>query len=252
MRIGMLLLAGCPKAPSETDTDATVDTEAPSEACSSPDCQACADAGYWETVQETPDDELFAALEAATDSVSCTYDSARKYLFTNLDSVDEGVECVYTGAFFPIDNYPPDWDVVNTEHTWPQSNGADLEPAKCDLHHLFPVDSTANTQRGNLPFGEVATVEWSSGGSLQGMDGAGVDVFEPRDEHKGNVARAMLYFAVRYGYTLSEEQFALFNAWDVADPTDDAEMTRTSSIQGHQGNANPFVACPGLVQRVAE
>ena len=185
-----------------------------------------------------------------TDEIHCTYDRSREFLFTELDFENGGVECVYTGRFFTIDDYPPDWNEVNTEHTWPQSQGADVDPMQCDLHHLYPADADANTRRGNLPFGEVTNVAWSDGGSLQGEDASGADVFEPRDVHKGNVARSMLYFAVRYGYALSTEQNALFARWHEEDPPDDRELARTAAIAEQQGNANPFVVCPDLVERV--
>ena len=40
---------------------------------------------------------------------------------------------------------------INAEHLWPQSMGADAEPLKSDLHHLFPARQQVNSSRGNLP-----------------------------------------------------------------------------------------------------
>lgn len=234
-----------------TETDTAVDTDpADTDTGAPPGPEACEQAGYWPLVYETPDDELADALHDATDGVSCVYARAREFLFTELDAHDGGVTCVYTGKFFAIPDYPPDWDVVNTEHTWPQSEGADVDPAQCDLHHLYPADAGANTARSSWPFGEVVgDVSWSEGGSQLGVDASGADVFEPRDDHKGNVARSMMYFATRYGYDVPPDRLAVYRAWDLQDPPDDAEIARSLRILDQQGNANPYVVCPDLVQR---
>jgi deoxyribonuclease-1 len=148
-----------------------------------------------------------------------------------------------------------DWEDMNTEHTWPRSMGAEVEPEECDLHHLFITDALTNSQRGNLPFGIVVNVTTSilhvSGGySKLGTDSSGTTVFEPRDEHKGNVARAMTYFATQYGYTLSASELALYKAWHASDPPDDAEVTRSLAIGVEQGAANPYVVCASLLPQL--
>jgi deoxyribonuclease-1 len=243
-----LLLALACNGPAETDLPADTDA-GDTDTDELPGPAACEEAGYWPVVRDTPDADLADALQDATDGVSCVYSRAREFLFMELDAHDGGVSCVYTGEFFAIPSYPPDWDVVNTEHTWPQSDGADFDPAQCDLHHLYPSDALANTTRGSWPFGEVTGVEWSEGGSLYGFDSAGDETFEPRDDHKGNVARSMMYFATRYGYDVTPERLAIYRAWDLQDPADDAEIDRSLRIRDQQGNANPYVVCPDLVQR---
>jgi deoxyribonuclease-1 len=213
-------------------------------------CAACDAAGFWPEASDAPAVDLVPYLHEATTGVDCSYSRAREYLFTDLDFADGGVRCVYTNTFFPIPSYPPEWSKVNTEHTWPQSEGADADPAQCDLHHLFPADAEVNSLRGSLPFGEVVNTDWSEAGSLKGKDAQGTTVFEPRDAHKGNVARAMLYFAVRYDYPVSTRQYALYESWHNSDPPDATETARNLEIQEQQGNANPFVACPNLVARL--
>src|SRR5688572_22319783 len=94
----------------------------------------------------------------------------------------------------------------NTEHSWPQSKGAQADPAMSDIHHLFPSDASANSERSNLPFGVVTgTPVWTSPDpdgdgdvSKRGPNANGTMVFEPRNAKKGDVARAILYFYVRY------------------------------------------------------
>ncbi|MCA9562960.1 MAG: endonuclease [Myxococcales bacterium] len=127
------------------------------------------------------------------------YQDAREQMFEVIDNEDGIITGVYTG--FQIESLvEPDATVMNSEHTWPRSRGAEVEPMESDIHHLFPAEPLANNQRGSLFFCEVATgVEWTQGGSSRGDDADGQECFEPRDEHKGQVARALFYFATAYG-----------------------------------------------------
>ena len=227
-----------PSGESDADQDGTLD------------CEACDSAGYWAGLVST--DDLGTYLHDATNGVRCSYNRSREFLFTELDQQSGGVTCVYTGTFFPITIYPPDWSEVNTEHTWPQSQGADYDPAQCDLHHLYPADAVANGIRSSLPFGEVSNVDWSEGGSKKGKNSRGENVFEPRPDHRGNVARSMLYFGVRYGYPLTTDQLGLFRTWNTEDPVTALELWRDKAIQAHQNNSNPFVVCNGLVDRYTQ
>lgn len=217
------------------------------------DCMRCETAGYWEVTRNQSDPGALAdGLNEAMPTLACVYSDATWYMFLRLDNDGGWVECVYTGRETPVTNQRPDPNTdMNTEHTWPQSQGAGVEPARCDLHHLYPSDVTANSTRADHDFGEVVSdVQWEEGGSMLGDDAGGGVVFEPRDAHKGNVARSMLYFAMRYGYTLPPDQVELFRAWHDLDPVDEAEWARTMDIAGEQAYANPFVACPDLVDRV--
>ncbi len=212
-------------------------------------CVACDEAGFWAGTRDLAGPALVEALHGLTAAQTCRdYQTEREFMFVTLDKEPDGmVECVYTGRRVAVGNTEPDPTDLNTEHTWPQSLGADREPMQCDLHHLFPSDADTNARRGNLPFGEVVSVDDTFGGSLLGDDASGDLVFEPRDEHKGNVARAMLYFAMRYGYDEGAAQLAVYEAWHQADPPDAAELERTAAIAARQGEANPYVVCPDLV-----
>ena len=238
----------CDGALHEAEVDADGDGEF--------DCAACDAAGFWPDAHDVGDeDALDALVEDRFSARACDdYQAARTFLFLVLDNTAGSVEGVYTGATFDIGQATPDWDIVNTEHVWPRSDGAEAEPQECDLHHLFPADSTANTRRGNVPFGIVAGGEiWSEGGSTLGEDASGDPVFEPRDAVKGDIARAVLYFATRYGDSipidtqLDAQRLATFQTWHAADPPTRRDQQRSLRIAEEQGTANPFVVCPGLV-----
>jgi hypothetical protein len=262
-----LLLVGCDRTPpsasdgtfslslsgDDDDGGPTGDTTTPTDGACDPatagvDCTACDQAGMWVPTQGLTGDALVAELHELTDAQFCNdYSKETTFLFVELDNHDGEVECVYTGDTHPVGNTKPDSTVMNTEHTWPQSEGADVFPAECDLHHLYPTDTEANSERANWPFGVVVSADWSRGGSQLGTDAHGATVFEPRDVHKGNVARSMVYFAMRYGYTIDPDELALFQDWSALDPVDAAELDRTFRIADRQGSVNPFVTCPWLV-----
>ncbi len=216
------------------------------------DCLRCDEAGFWDATKHLDDaSAIRAAIRAEQEAFSCDYTSSINYLFLRLDNLDGTVECIYTGRTTTVTNQRPDpTNDMNTEHAWPQSEGADTAPARCDLHHLYPSDVDANSARAAYPYGVVtSSTTWSQGGSRLGRDASGQTVFEPRDARKGDIARSMLYFSQRYQMTLPAARLALFKAWHDDDPVDAREWDRTSQIDGQQGSANPFIACPDLVQR---
>jgi endonuclease I len=213
------------------------------------DCAACDAAGFWLTTLGLQGESLVEALHDLTAAQDCSdYSAATTFMFVELDIDNGEVECVYTGRRTPIvGGEKPDQTDMNTEHSWPQSLGAEYEPAKCDIHHLYPTDSDTNNMRANYPFAEVVSVDTETeGGSLFGEDASGNTAFEPRDVHKGNVARSMLYFAMRYGHDLSGAEVALYQDWSEQDPVDEQELERTVRIGEEQGAQNPYVACPWM------
>lgn len=148
----------------------------------------------------------------------------------------------------------PDDKIVNTEHTWPQSRfgGSNRDMQKSDLHHLFPSDSELNGIRGNHPFGEVARSKENlkCTCSRAGYNRDGDFVFEPPVEHRGNVARALFYFAVRYGLSIDSTQEDVLRKWHQQDPVDADELERNTEIERVQGNRNPFIDQPELVAQI--
>ena len=228
-------------------------SENDSDADGLPDCWACEEGGYWKTVEQEPTaDELSLRLHELSDGVDCGYQTAKFFLFVRLDKQDGQVQCVYTGRNTSVAEEPPDATDMNVEHTWPQSEGANMLPAKCDLHHLFPTDADANNARANHPFGEVvSSPSWQQGGSKRGANTAGELVFEPRAEHRGDVARAMLYFALRYQHELASDQTELFLKWHQEDAVTPTEVERSLRIQDFQGTSNPFVVCPSVASQIA-
>ena len=184
----------------------------------------------------------------------------------------------------------------NREHTWPNSLGfpdrignLGLPSAPyTDTHMLHLSDTGYNSTRGNFPYKTCA----SPGSCAEGVTevnagfggGSGLypgnsnwstnSGYEVWGHQKGNMARAVMYMAVRYqggvdptsgqnepilrltdntGLIATQNNYnqaaymgvmADLLAWSQADPPDAAEIARNGVIQSFQGNRNPFIDHP--------
>ncbi len=198
------------------------------------------------------DDELESALRtehAGHDTLN--YTEARVHMFAWIDNVDGEVEGVYTGKKVATVEIP-DASQLNTEHTWPQGRSGGDPATESDLHHIFPTDPDANQERASLNFGVVVNAEWEVGGSKRGRDAGGDTRFEPRDQHKGDAARAIFYYAVIYGQDVPAYEEEVLRQWHADDPPDDRERRRNQAIDNVQGSRNPFIDFPELVGRISD
>ena len=90
------------------------------------------------------------------------YNAARDKLYAVIDNHNDSLTCVYSGYTLYIPhNYPTPLDltnaaspIINAEHTWPQSKGAEGN-AKSDMNHLFATNEVPNAARGSYPFAEI-------------------------------------------------------------------------------------------------
>ena len=182
---------------------------------------------------------------------SLSYTTARDNMYGSLDNHNGQVTCVYTGRSATFNTRAgANANNINCEHTFPQSKFSSAQPMKADIHHLFPSDASANSSRSNHPFGIVTgTPDWSNGGSMRKGS-----IFEPRDVHKGDAARAMLYFVARYGdyQNFFAPQEALLTQWHQDFPPDSLDRLRNQGIYNLQNNRNPFVDYPQIVERVSD
>lgn len=188
----------------------------------------------------------------------------------------------------------------NREHTWPNSLGFGSATGDrglpyapyTDTHMLYLSDAAYNADRGNKRYaactsgcGARATEANGGygGGSARGdqnwvrsPDG-NTGSFEVWDHRKGDLARAVLYMAIRYeGGTdpntgqsepdleLTDDRsrivktsaspaymglLATLLAWHQADPPDAGERARHEVIYSFQGNRNPFIDHPEWATR---
>ncbi len=143
----------------------------------------------------------------------------------------------------------------NCEHSVPQSWFGKLEPMRGDLHHLFACESGCNSFRGNHAYYEFPDYQEALRNDCGKRE---LNRFEPSNlEGKGVVARATLYFLLRYpgliaasGGELDAERLPSLLAWHEESPPDEYERHRNAAIYALQGNRNPLVDFPGWARKI--
>jgi len=209
-------------------------------------------------------------------SATLGYDDARDVLYGEIDSQpDNQLSCIYTNFTITLDpNLDPSTNAfnqgINCEHTWPQSYGADQEPQRSDMHHLYPCKDNVNSSRSNAPFGEIpdnetdiwyryaevlTTIPTSNIDEYSEKDNYSDDKWEPREVSKGNIARSMFYFYAMYyddiDDTFINDQMSDLYSWHLEDPADEDEIARTWAIASYQENKpNPFIIDDTLIERI--
>ena len=158
--------------------------------------------------------------------------------------------------------YAQSWMPTRNQFSgWPNDNAGKELTEYNDLHNLYPSNQTsANAIRSNLPFGEVVgtpTYISPTGLGKKGLNAAGIEVWEPRDEHKGDVARALFYMCVAYNglrgnaWTLPTNQDqAVLKKWHFQDLPDNWEIARHEFIASLQMNRNPFIDSVNFACRI--
>ncbi len=206
------------------------------------------------------------------------YSEARDVLYGKIYNENDTVYGVYTryGLYLPPGVDPSNYlykngmpSGINAEHTYPRSKGAKDGNPKSDMHHLFPAKINVNSDRGSLPFNEIndnQTKDWYYNNIIlhkipqQHIDEYSEHIntyFEPREDHKGNVARAMMYFYTMYKAEADNEDPNYFKKqvktlcdWHFQDPVDSLEWFRTWEIAKYQDDKpNPFVLDCSLASR---
>ncbi len=208
--------------------------------------------------QNLYDEALKTALRTFTTTgyISLGYNTARDKMFETVDDYGgDTIECVYTGIkIYAVNRTQAQNQGFNTEHTYPQSFFNENEPMRSDLYHLYPTENNANNVRSNYAFGNVVSnITWTQGGSKLGQDYENQIVFEPRNVHKGNVARSLFYFTVKYsnlGGFMSGKQETALRQWNLLDTVDARERLRNDRIQSFQNVRNPFIDHPELIDRI--
>ncbi|MEP1306109.1 MAG: endonuclease [Balneola sp.] len=199
------------------------------------------------------------------------YNGARDAMYSSIDNKNGQIIGVYSGFTITSNNRTDAFQKgINTEHTWPQGMFDRDEPMRGDIHHIFPTKIEVNGDRGSLPFGESPdnqTTTWYRNSSeLSSIPTSNIDeysellsgsVFEVREDHKGNTARAIFYFwAIYQDKSDVADDATFFNgmkdvllAWHDLDPVDQSEVDRSLGAESAQGNRNPFVHDTTLVRR---
>ena len=300
------------------------------------------DASYYSSLNGKKDSELRSALTQLLYNKHTLFSKYNWAFPMDLDDSGNVIDIYTTGCGFTNSSehtYKCCCDGLNREHVVcqstfdPDDQAQDKRPQFSDRHHLYLVDGMSNTHRNNHAFGEctsgahgscktASTVIPSEGTSTCSNHELGKlgaitrfadlyestdQVYEPADEYKGDIARAILYMVVRYAestycrlpdnaayctssgggsiasshdlktanaypvttwknsstqndvgqmfstslstnYGLSAYGKAILLAWHREDPVSQQEIRRNGLVEADQGNRNPFVDYPCLVE----
>lgn len=159
---------------------------------------------------------------------------------------------------------------MNIEHSVANSWwGGTKNNAYKDLFELMPCESKINNTKSNYGMGVVVSGDKGNGCTKVGKDAAGQNMWEPADEWKGDFARDYFYIftayqnlpwktsgecavTVRPGQypTLKEWAYTLYLEWARKDKVDELEIKRNDDVYSMQGNRNPYVDFPNLMEYV--
>lgn len=158
---------------------------------------------------------------------------------------------------------------MNIEHSFPKSwwGGSENQAYK-DLYNLMPCEQKINSSKSNYPMGEVTDATTDNGCTKVGAGSRGYKLWEPADRWKGDFARSYMYMATAYqdftwkgtqalqileqgDYpTLQQWAYELYISWAKADSPDQTETKRNEAVSQIQGNRNPFVDFPNLMDYI--
>ena len=197
------------------------------------------------------------------------------FYYTDRDPETNEVLDMYSNNHRYFDPEKPTASVAgfDIEHMLPKSWwGGDVNPAYCDLFHLVPGDYSANRSKSNHAPGIPADSSFNNGSFITGSGATyGLTrVFCPEDKYKGDFARAYFYIAACYGdslvwLTTGEPGVAMTNEgwqefqpwlrdllleWHRLDPVSEKELKRAIEVNKIQGNRNPFIDYPELVEYI--
>lgn len=158
---------------------------------------------------------------------------------------------------------------MNIEHSFPKSWwGGAKNQAYEDLYNLMPCESRINSTKSNYPMGKVVSGDKGNGWTKVGKGTDGNWYWEPADPWKGDFARGYMYMATAYqdynwvgkqdlqilqqgAYpTLKEWAYKLYIQWAKADEPNALEIKRNNDVAKIQGNRNPYVDFPNLMEYV--
>lgn len=224
---------------------------------------------YNGTNLNTKDSTLVNNLRNLTsDMTKTSYDNAKYMLqYTDENPAKPG----YLYGMYDGDDILSEWKSGNTwnrEHVWPCAKMAledEIRPSAStrnhtsDLHNLRAACPSVNGFHSNKYYDEINTATTMYPNVTSEVTGR----HNFTGDFRGDVARIMFYMYVRYdGLELSDDiitnntvnmgKLSLFIEWNELDPVDDFEIQRNDRIYQYQGNRNPFIDYPELVNKIFE
>ncbi len=186
-----------------------------------------------------------------------SYNRARERMFQYVDEYIDPtfhvrvVKSVYTPDIYPVGDFGIPRNGVNAEHSFCQSwlfPWPRFKESRSDLFHIFPVHAGENSRRNNIPFSDCTPI-----GTNNSQRGIRCKTgYEPPDQHKGKLARAMFYVSVTYSIPIEDAMENLLREWAENYPIAAQERERAERVTDVQGNRNPFIDNPEWIELISD
>lgn len=155
--------------------------------------------------------------------------------------------------------------IWNKEHVWSWSLIKETETQQrpddnanqgSDIHNLRITCQIVNGLHGNKYYDNSTTEQFF----FPNITDMNPTAHENQGDHRGDVARILFYMYTRYTYlNLVDEwtdalmtigKLSTLKEWNELDPVDEFEIQRNNRIYEYQGNRNPFIDYPELVNQI--
>ncbi|MEA4935278.1 MAG: endonuclease [Paludibacter sp.] len=232
-------------------------------------------AGYYSLAQNKKKEALKTALhELASPQKVLKYGGGAGYTWEGFYKADRNADGSVIDMYSNIVRYFNGYNSVtdmHIEHSLPKSwwGGYEWNVYK-DLFHLYPSDGSTNMSKSNNPLGVVTGTPTKDNGvskigpaSYPGYTG---NVFEPADEYKGDFARSYFYVSTIYedlapywdSPMMNKNTYPVWTPWAIQllrqwhqqDPVSVKEQLRQEAVYNIQGNRNPYIDYPDLVNYI--
>ena len=215
--------------------------------------QTCSkDASYYASCDNLYGDELAAALAKFNKPTSPNYNWSRYESADEAENDSTSILSLYTRHTIKKSNHCGDysWTTWNREHVYTQTA---FPNSASDNHNIFACEGKINQIRDNDKFADLPNVSKTEEvfGHDTGCKSSG-GKFEPCDAAKGEVARAVLYCTIYYGYNITQifDSTATCLKWHAQHPVTAREIYRNNKVNNMQGNRNPFVDHPSYANKI--
>jgi deoxyribonuclease-1 len=112
-----------------------------------------------------------------------------------------------------------------------------------DMHNMVPVDAYHYFKIKSSIFGSLDdSIEPGECGVRKRLH-----LIDPPDTVKGDVARIHFYMHTQHGLPLNSN-YAFLKEWHRSDPPDADEIAKNARIKAAQGNENPYISNPELIE----
>ena len=166
-------------------------------------------------------------------------------------------------------------------HIYPASYGMNSRRGNRPYGEVKQADYTSgNGTKYGIPVTTISVANSVAGPYVEGRITLSTNVLEPADEYKGDIARSYFgtmvkwagewvfnlnengrvifdatidadtHYAAENNYGLTDYGLAMLLKWHRQDPVSQKEVDRNNAIQKTQGNRNPFIDYPYLVEYI--